>query len=212
MNLQRTIKSIIYLTVLAWTIALFVNGEPVHSSFLKPLSTTSSIVICAAMAFDLYFWKWRIFRWLVKRPVIEGTWAVEMVSDWRDPETGAGSKTIKGFMIIRQTLTNLSMRQLTAESSSALVGTELVCAPDGMYCVSGVYRNEPVFEFRLRSPIHYGAISLNVAEDESATTIAGHYWTDRKTGGTIALTKLTTEKYQSFASARSAFPEAAGEL
>ena len=68
-----------------------------------------------------------------------------MVSDWIDPATGLAIGPIKGFMVVRQTLSTLSVRQLTAESSSALVGTELVCAPDGMFCISGVYLNEPPF-------------------------------------------------------------------
>jgi hypothetical protein len=206
MNYQRYIKGIIYVVVIAWTVVLYVDHEAINSALLRPISTVTSFVLCLAIVFDLWLWKLRIFRgWLVKRPVIEGTWAVEMVSNWIDPSTGTARGVVKGFIVVRQTLSTLSMRQLTAESSSALVGTELVCQPDGMYCISGVYLNEPAFEFRDRSPIHYGAIWLKVAEDDT-TTITGHYWTDRKTGGTMSLSKLTKKKFQSLNAAQTAFP------
>lgn len=85
-----------------------------------------------------------------------------------------------------------------------LVGTELVCQPDGLYCISGVYLNQPALAIRDRSPIHYGAIWLKVAEDDT-TTMAGQYWTDRKTGGDISLSNRSSKKYQSFAAAEAGF-------
>jgi hypothetical protein len=61
------------------------------------------------------------------------------------------------------------------ESSSELVGTEIVRSADGLYCLSGVYRNEPRFEVRDRSPIHYGAVWLKIIEEppKSAWSITG---------------------------------------
>ena len=104
-------------------------------------------------------------------------------------------------MIVRQTFSALSMRLLTRESSSELVGTEIVCSNDGMYCVSGVYRNEPRFEIRDRSEIHYGAVWLTVS-DEPHKGISGHYWTDRKSAGEIHLTDQRSKKFQNFQSAK----------
>jgi Phage integrase SAM-like domain len=49
--------------------------------------------------------------------------------------------------------------------SSELVGTEIVCSADGLYCVSGVYRNEPRFQVRDSSPIHYGAVWLKIIDE-----------------------------------------------
>lgn len=104
-------------------------------------------------------------------------------------------------MVIRQTFSTLSMRLLTQESTSTLVGTEIICSADGLYCISGVYRNEPWFDFRNRSAIHYGALWLQIAEDEKEKTIAGHYWTDRSTAGSMRLTHRVNQKAQSFAAA-----------
>src|ERR1700722_8477803 len=161
MSSERQIKAIIYLTVAAWTVLLWSNHETIQASWFKPLSTATSIVLVAVMIFDLWAWKLPLFHgWFVKRPVIDGTWAVEIPSTWTDPSTGQHLVPIMAYMVVRQTLSNLSMRLLTRESTSALVGTEIVCSPDGLYCVSGVYRNEPWFEFRQRSEIHYGGVWL----------------------------------------------------
>ena len=66
----------------------------------------------------------------MKRPVIDGTWKVQLRSNWKDPiAAGATVAPIEGYMVVRQTFSTLSMRLLTAESHSELVGTEIVCRP-----------------------------------------------------------------------------------
>ena len=70
--------------------------------------------------------------WFLKRPVIEGSWKVEIRSNWKDPATGNAIAPVEGYMVVRQTFSTLSLRLLTAESSSELVGTEIVCSADGL--------------------------------------------------------------------------------
>ena len=45
---ERYIKAIIYVTVLAWTVVLYVNHEAIKSTWLQPLSTVITIVLYAA--------------------------------------------------------------------------------------------------------------------------------------------------------------------
>jgi hypothetical protein len=202
MKTERYIKAIIYIAVLAWTVVLYVNHQTIQSSWLKPLSTVTTVVLYAVMAFDLWLWKLPFLHgWFVKRPVIEGVWKVEIKSNWVNPANGAQIAPVEGYMIVRQTFSTLSMRLLTAESSSELVGTEIVCSSDGLNCVSGVYRNEPRFEVRDRSEIHYGAVWLKVF-DERQKSIAGHYWTDRESAGEILLSEQRNKKFQAFQSAK----------
>jgi hypothetical protein len=47
-----------------------------------------------------------------------------------------------------------------------------------------VYRNEPKLSVRDRSPIHYGAIVLDVQGDP-VKELAGCYWTDRNSRGEL---------------------------
>jgi predicted pore-forming effector associated with SMODS systems len=202
---EKYIKAIIYVAVLVWTVVLYVNHEAVHSAWLQPLSTVITVVLWAVMAFDLWLWKLSVLHgWFVKRPVIDGVWKARINSNWQNPATGTGIPPVEAYMVVRQTFSTLSMRLLTAESSSELVGTEIVCSADGFHCVSGVYRNEPRFQVRDRSAIHYGAVWLKIIEQPNKE-ILGHYWTDRQTAGEITLTARRNEKFQTFQSAQAYF-------
>ncbi len=202
MNYQRATKAIIYATVAAWTILLWINHQAVHSTWFAPLSTATTVVLGLVSLFELYLWKLRIFQgWFVKRPVIAGTWKAEIRSNWQNPDTGQPAPPITAYMIVRQTLSTLSMRLLTAESNSSLIGTEIVCSPDGIYCVSGVYRNEPAFSHRSHSPIHYGALWLQISDNDNERAAEGHYWTDRETTGEIRLSNRLAAKAQTFQNA-----------
>jgi hypothetical protein len=198
----RHIKAILYLAVTAWIVILYAGGQTISASWLKPLSTVMSVVLLAAMGFDLWLWKLPFLQgWFVKRPVIEGTWRAEIHSNWIDPGTGHELQPIEAYAVIRQTFSSLSLRLLTAESQSELVGTEIVCTTDGLYCLGGVYRNEPRFKVRDRSAIHYGGLWLQITTEPSKS-LRGHYWTDRNTAGEISLTDRQSKAFQDFASAQ----------
>jgi hypothetical protein len=206
MDLGRYIKAILYLAVGVWAVVLFFTGQPITSSFFRPVSTVTTIVVLAVMVFELWLWKLPFLHdWLVKRPVIDGTWKAELRSNWKDTD-GIGIVPIEGYVVIRQSLQSLSIRLLTPESSSKLVGTEIVCSVDGLYCVSGVYRNEPRFQVRERSPIHYGAVWLEVIEAPSKM-LKGHYWTDRNTAGELVLSERQGKTFQDFNSAHAYYAQ-----
>jgi hypothetical protein len=195
------VKAIIYTAVAVWAIALLLSGQKPSLDLLRPFSTVTSVVLLLGVAFELWLWKLRFLHgWLVKRPVIEGTWRAELRSNWKDA-TGAAISPVEGYVVIRQTFLNLSLRLLTKESSSHLVGAEIVCSADGLYCVSGVYRNEPRYQDRDHSEIHYGAVWLEVI-DRPARMLQGHYWTDRNTAGEMRLTERQKNKFQDFESAK----------
>ena len=150
------VRAIIYTALAVWATVLLVTGQSLSSDLLRPLSTVTSVVVLLSMAFELWLWKLPFLHgWFVKRPVLAGTWRAELRSNWKDA-SGAGIPPVEGYVVIRQTFLNLSLRLLTKESSSHLVGTEIVCAADGLYCVSGVYRNEP--RYQDRGPARYTSV------------------------------------------------------
>jgi len=202
------VKAIIYTAVAVWAVVLLVSGQKLSSDLLRPLSTVTSVVVLLSIAFELWLWKLPfLHRWLVKRPVIQGTWRAELHSNWKNA-TGANIPTVEGYVVIRQTFLNLSLRLLTKESSSHLVCTEIICSVDGLYCVSGVYRNEPRYQDRGHSEIHYGAVWLQVI-DTPTQMLEGHYWTDRNTAGEMRLTDRQKKKFQDFKSAQAHYAQLA---
>jgi hypothetical protein len=94
---------------------------------------------------------------------------------------------------------------ITLESSSEFVSAEISRAGDGLYRVSGVYRNEPKLSVRDRSPIHYGAIVLDVQGDP-VKSLAGYYWTDRNTRGELGSVSHHPVIASSFDDAQSLLP------
>ncbi|MGH9436330.1 MAG: hypothetical protein ACRD4R_01285 [Candidatus Acidiferrales bacterium] len=195
------VKAIIYTAVFVWAIVLLVTGQTLSSGLLRPISTVTSVVVLLSIAFELWLWKLPFLHgWFVKRPVIDGTWKADLSSNWTDPATGASIPPVQGYMVVRQTFLSLSLRLLTEESSSYLVGTEIVCTVDGLYCVSGVYRNEPRYQERAHSPIHYGAVWLQVI-DTPTRMLKGHYWTDRGTAGELTLSDKQRRKFQDYKTA-----------
>ena len=200
------VKAIIYTAVAVWAIVLLVTGQQLSSNLLRPVSTVTSVVVLLSIAFELWLWKLPFLHgWLVKRPVLAGTWRAELRSNWKDA-SGAAVPPVEGYVVIRQTFLSLSLRLLTKESSSHLVGTEIVCSVDGLYCVSGVYRNEPRYQDRGHSQIHYGTVWLQVI-DTPVQMLEGHYWTDRNTAGEMRLIARQREQFQDFKSAEARYGE-----
>jgi hypothetical protein len=201
------ISSFIALTIIVWLFALWIQGQPVLSmNFLKPFSLVVGVISFIVWIFNKYGWAWKIFQnWYVKRPDLRGTWLTELKSDWINPETNERVSTIICYMVVRQTLTSLSMRLITAESRSNLIAHSIFIENDGIYRVACVYRNEPKLELQGdRSEIHHGSFLFEVY-GSPPTSLEGNYWTDRKTRGTLTLSNRKKELFENFETARAAF-------
>ena len=143
----------------------------------------------------------------MNRPDIRGSWRVELKSEWVDPSTEEEVAPITCYMVVRQTLTTLSMRMMTAESSSSLVAHKIVEENDGVFLVTGVYTNTPKLRHRgKRSEIHYGALLLKVLGDPPVS-LEGHYWTDRNSRGSIRLSNKKAVIFSTFEEAHDGLGE-----
>jgi len=129
---------------------------------------------------------------------------VVLTSNWKAIENGQPIPPITGYLVVRQTYSSLSLRLLTAESSSELLGAQILKAEDGTFKIAGVYRNEPKLAVRHRSPIHYGGLVL-VLEGNPPNALEGHYWTDRDTTGEIRATEKGKKVFQTFDAATKLF-------
>lgn len=201
------VGTFIGLTVAAWVLVLWLYGTPVLSAdFVRPFGLVVAFLSAVVAAFHRYAWAWAIFRgWYVKRPNLRGTWKVEIVSDYVDPKTGQSIAPITAYMAVRQTLTTLHMRLMTKESKSQLIAHSITLEEDQIYRVAGVYRNEPKIELQGdRSEIHYGSLLLEV-HGEPPQFLEGHYWTDRKTRGSIRLTDRKKKLFESFEAVAATF-------
>lgn len=203
------LTTVLLVAAVVWGVLLFIDGVVVSISWLRHLSVVTGVLLLLLAAFDLYLWRLAILRsWFVRRPLVDGTWKAELHSNWKDQTTGESIPPISGFMVARQTFSRLSLRLLTAEAQSELLGAEIVRADDGTYRITGVYRNEPRLGVRDRSPIHYGGLVLQVIGNPPLR-LAGHYWTDRDTAGEIILSDRRPAHVDDMSAGTALYAEAA---
>ncbi len=202
--LSKSLLSIIvFFASLFFLLLLVVDGVAIKISWLRFVPLFVTILMLLLSAFDLFFW--RIFpEKLTKRPRIYGTWQGTIQSKWTDRDTGEQISPIECYIVIRQTFSKLSYRQMTAESSSKMIGGDIISDSDNIHQIAGIYRNEPAILHREQSPIHYGGQLLTVI-GKPAKGLKGGYWTDRNTAGYLELTKRKKKIFHDFQSAKETF-------
>ena len=199
------LSAIILTAAVIWGLSLLFQGVAVSLSWFQPFSKVVGVLMLLLTAFDLWLWRVRFLQgWLVKRPVLTGTWRTEVRSNWKDPATGQQIAPVAAFMVIRQTFSTLNLCLITDESRSELLGAGISLGAEGTYRVFGVYRNEPRFAVRNRSAMHYGALELRVA-GSPPERIEGHYWTDRDTAGELSLSDRKSGHAHDIASAKNLY-------
>jgi hypothetical protein len=203
--ISRThLSAIILVAALVWAILLLIDGVGVSIGWLRHLSAVVAIVLVLITAFDIWLWKlWFLRGWFVKRTNIGGTWHATIRSNWHDPSTGESIPPTDGYMAIHQRYSSLSLRLMTNESTSQLLGAEIIKSLDGTFRIAGVYRNEPRQAARQAGHMHYGAVILDVIGNPPSS-LRGHYWTDRGTSGEIDLNSRSKRTFDDYDEAKRA--------
>lgn len=202
------ITAFLGLSVAYWVALLAIRGMPLSWEMLIPFSGVVGAVSITLLIFDIWAWKLPLFRgWLVKRPILHGTWKTELQSDWKDPATGEGIGPIYCFTVVRQSASKLSIRLITRESKSETVSAAIEECSDGTFDINYSYRNRPKSEYRHRSEVHYGAMLLH-ADVLTPIRLEGEYWTDRKTTGSVILTEPLSSTCGSFEEAEGLYTSA----
>jgi hypothetical protein len=197
-RLQLTV--VVLVAAVIWAALLVLGDVVLPMGFFKPLSKVVGILVLLLGAFEVWLWKWVIFRgWLVKRPNLIGTWRAQLRSSWVDPSSGKTLDVIDAFLVVQQTYSTCRTKLLTEESTSEQLGCELTRLPDG-YRLSAVYRNEPKIFVQGRSRIHHGAVLLAV--HNHPVSLEGHYWTDRQTSGELRTTSKVKRRFPTYSAAR----------
>ena len=204
------ISIILAIAVLAWFIVLLVQGTQVSWNHLAPFSTVVGVLVILSLVVEHYLWRqsW-LQKWFVSMPDLRGTWKVVIHSDWVNPESGETVPPIQCFMGVKQSMSSLQMHLMTPESESWFVAYNIRHAQSGHgYQIAAVYTNKPGVNLRNdRSSMHLGALVLEThGENEIIPeSIAGEYWTDRKTTGTIVLSDKSKKLFTRFDDAQKYF-------
>lgn len=186
------LSALLAIAAVIWAVALIFQGVAVSWTWLRPFSIVLGALVLILALVEKWAWQFRFVQpWLVHMPDIRGTWRAELHPTNADPQL------VSGYMVIRQTLSSVSLRLLTQESESEILAARVTKAGDGRFSVAGIYRNTPRLSMRDQSPVHHGAILLTV-QGEPVVSLDGQYWTDRGSQGEIRLSQRSRTLVHSF--------------
>lgn len=166
--------------------------------FAKAIVSVSSVVILGLLAFDRWLWRIKPFRWLHRRPVLHGTWKIEL----RTTHEPRARETIEAYLVIRQTYSNIGVDGIFEISHSHCLSASLVTT-EGRCTLNYLFRTEAQTRHRKGNPPARGAASLRVAR-LPRLHLEGDYWMERETRGEIKSVRYTPKIYDTFESARTA--------
>ena len=163
-------------------------GDYSLSHLWADLSSSVSITAIIAFAFERWLWKLPIFQgWLVPFPSLAGEWQGTINYNWNNADN---SKDIN--LTIRQTFLRIQIIIETDESMSrSICGSFDIERMRGRQHLIYSYLNEPKAMVRDRSQIHYGTAMLEF--NDKGNSMAGTYWTDRKSVGDMNLKKVSEQ-------------------
>lgn len=204
MHLRTQVAATIGLAAIVWIGTLFLMGEPLSWWMLTPFGATVTVVSTASVIFVQFAWRWPIFRrWLVQRPDLAGTWRCDLTSTYVGSDGKPVQKTV--YVVIRQTLISLSFRLYSERAKSASIADNLAKDGTDLFALAIAYQNIPRLEDRGgESEIHFGS-SLFTHIDYDCQRIEGHYWTDRKSKGSLVLLERRAEQVATFEEAQKLF-------
>lgn len=202
MSLSTRVKVTAYAVVAAYSLLFTLYGLTLPPIAEKVLALVPLALVAGFALFDNYLWRLGPILPLVKRPRLEGTWIGTLTSYRRDAADARLSSTHEAALAIRQSLTDISLTLMTAESKSRSAAAQILTKQKNDYVILYQYQNEPKMAFRDRgSIIHSGGSTIDVAGN-CPQTLEGEYWTARDTRGTYSLRLASRKQAGSFAEAQ----------
>jgi SMODS-associating 2TM, beta-strand rich effector domain len=167
-------------------------------TYAKALVTASGVVVLFLLAYDRWAWRWPPFRWFTRRPILHGTWKAEL----RTSYPARAHETIECYLAIAQTYSQICVDVLFDRSSSRSMSGDLVLE-GGRWVLYYVFHTQADALHREGNPPGRGGAALVVAR-EPQVQLAGDYWTERDTRGTVRTLGHTAKVYTTFEAARAA--------
>ena len=168
-----------------------IQGSPALNlkTIFRILPTVVALDLILYGIFASFLWKLRILKnWLVPFPNLNGTWRGHIRTTWIDPETDERPEPIPAILTIKQSFLRVSCVMRTAEMTSrSLVSNFVIDKQNQLERLIYTYDSNPIETVKERSPQHYGTISVDIPRESKNAKLAGGYWTDRKTTGTIEM-------------------------
>lgn len=192
----RQVQILVTLTILAVLAVQGVSEWWTGHAMSLPKSISTVTFIVGTVFVLVANWTWRtLWRWLpfldkVFFPDLNGTWTGTLQTTWKDPATGVTPGPIQTTVTIRQGLFDISIKQVTGESTSHSKRVIAEADPNAdRYGLWYSYDNRPKAEFHHRSTQHEGVAWLEISLGDAPDILTGQYYTARRTNGDMTLTR-----------------------
>lgn len=199
MQMRTIVVFLVSCAAAIWAAVLYVTGTQLTWDMARPFSLVVGCVSALALLFEVLLWRLPLVRSLIaRRPSIAGTWRTVLKSNFPQPD---GSETVKiVYLVIHQSLTRLSVRMYTDTAHSKSLAERISSSDnDDVFDLAVVYQNYPDIDQRAertpsegepesanQSSIHFGALHISNLT-YYPLKLKGHYWTDRRTEGSLTL-------------------------
>lgn len=194
---ERLIITILILTFIITPISSFIEN---YISKINELNTlygyvgifsTVSILILTLTLINNVLWKYKIFKWLVNIPDINGRYEGELISSFIDPLTNLPTKK-KCVIEITQNASECKINSYygdwntnTQTSDAASVLEEIIKKSNGIFEVFYVFSNTAN---ALQNNLHNHIGTCNLKYFKDIKTLDGEYYNQRGLKGTISVT------------------------
>lgn len=207
LNVKAFIWIVLLLSVFICAVVALITSTPITGlwNVLKCLPTVVFVEVVLWFVFSLWAWKLPIFRnWLVPFPCLQGSWKGTL----QVPSDGGTNTTIPVMVVIKQTFPAISCTMYSEQMKSQSFSAQFILHPESnTKSLVYTYTSVPGVAVRTESPIHYGAVLLDIVTCPERR-LKGEYWTSRQTVGEINLKFNTTQLLEQFPENLPAKPEA----
>ncbi len=151
------------------------------------LISTLSLLMLTMIFINYIGYKWRIFKWLIDVPNMNGRSVGELISSFEDP---AGNSVIKDCVLeIKQTASSIHVFSYYGDKGTNIqtsraysVSEEIVKENNGLFKLYYIFTNEPeTLQIQLNN--HAGTAKFKYYPD--IKTLDGDYYNQRQNIGTI---------------------------
>ena len=173
------IRISIFAAALVAAAIVWASGDDVDVDFMRALVSASAVVVGGVLLYDARAWRWRGIRRLTKRPVIHGTWKVELRTSWKERQ----DEVIEAYLVVRQTYSRVSVAMLLERSRSRSMSGDIVFE-DGecrLYYLFAKQTNALQLD---GNPSSRGGATLTIGR-KPIVRLDGDYWTDQGTRGEV---------------------------
>jgi hypothetical protein len=188
-------RLVIGLSAAVWLVLAFVLDAPVDKTWLKYLGGIASAVVVLLLIFDRWAWRWLPVA-VSRRPNLQGTWKAELHYQW--PE-GSPTQVKDCFIVIRQTYSTIAVDMHFDISDSQSRSASLV-ETNGRHSLWWSYLSVAHALEQPGNPPHRGGAELAISL-KPRLSLAGDYWTERKTRGRIVTSGHSPHCYDDYENA-----------